>query len=1350
MAGRRSGRRADSRKDAGPALRPSGVVRIGRILEGVAVAVWLFAASPRCMAQAHRIVDEAPGLLETGVPTFMVRDQYSLGLDTPPTDLRLMPDGRLLMLAGRQIAMGDGVRWDVSREAAKDLDLIGTAVGVDSDGSIYIGTQGGFARVVFGDSGEWHGERVATWRPVRRADSIVPRVLVQSGGEWFWHTGSGILVAWKPGQTARIVGRSDTIDSVFVLKGVPYLSDRTNGRLYRLTGDGAMEQVPLGGDVTPSLTVTCAKPFGPDAELVGTYARGLMVFDGRGLRPLARAGLLGGNLRINDVCATNGGFFAAAVEGLGIVFFDRSGRVVEVLDQSADSRLSHVRKLVPTAGGVVWGLLSEGIVRVAFPSRVSNFEPLIGTGISTAHPYRLDGRLWLLIDGHIERGVYDAYGRLTGFKTDSPRGRFAYTLALMGNHLVTGTERGAYELKGGRWILFAPDSVNLRVLTRNPVGGRWLFSAQGEVGWITEGAGGLVAVADHRVPGLDNVYNTAQAPDGTIWMEMGNAKLGQVRILRGSPQVSLYGPSSGLPGGWAQVFVVDGHVRFNVADRIYRFDADRSRFVEDPDFAREHGGFDDIVGRPGIDGLGRLWIAADGAVHILNRTVGGWRDSGERMPAGFLPYFFTFQPDGVVWMHADHRLARYDPRMPAPATVPLRALITSVNLPGSGRTLRLGPSGLPVLDYSDNSLVVRFVAVGSSPAPVGFEVRLAGGDPGWMAEGSSGSAVFNHLKEGAYVLHVRPRAGGIEGVETRLAIVIRPPWYRSVYAYVVYGLLAFGTVAGAAWLASYLARRDKERLGRLVAKRTAELADMNERLAAQVEEVRRLSQAIEQSPVGVLLAASDGVIAYANPCYRAIHGYGSGRPVGEDLRALRWARLPESLRASVEEALSRNESWHGHLAQTLPDGRSLQLRTTISPIQGVDGTRHGLLLLEEDISEWMNDQERRRRLEVQLFQAQKLESLGTLAGGIAHDFNNILTGILGFAELASYAPGTPRELKEALGQIRAGGLRAKDLVSQILTFSRKSFAKLEPVDLGAVVGDALKLVRASTPATVEISSSFSTGLILANATQIHQVVVNLTTNAVHAIGGRHGRIEVSTERVLVDEALAAELHDPPRGNCLRLRVADTGRGMDADTMARIFDPFFTTKQPGEGTGLGLAIVQGIVTSHGGAVAVRSAKGKGTEFDVYFPECQGPGPAVAEIGVAPNGTGQDILVVDDEPSIGTMVAMRLVQINYRPTVFQDPVLALESFGAEAGKYHAMITDLTMAHMNGVELVTAVRRVRPALPVVVMTGYGPESAQARLKSLPLCVVLQKPFSGDDLARVLGRLLADAGSESAARKD
>ena len=347
------------------------------------------------------------------------------------------------------------------------------------------------------------------------------------------------------------------------------------------------------------------------------------------------------------------------------------------------------------------------------------------------------------------------------------------------------------------------------------------------------------------------------------------------------------------------------------------------------------------------------------------------------------------------------------------------------------------------------------------------------------------------------------------------------------------------------------------------------------------------------------------------------------------------------------------------------------------------------LILEEDISEWLADQERRRRLEAQLFQSQKLESVGTLAGGIAHDFNNILTGILGYCELARFNAGKDTELMSQLQEIRTAGLRAKDLVAQILTFSRRGTAELVPLDLAKPIAEALRLIRASTPATIAISSKLESGIVRADSTQIQQVILNLCTNAVHAIGDRPGRLDVSLQRVQVDAQLASEIPDLTAGPSLRLTVADNGRGMTPTTLDRIFDPFFTTKQQGEGTGLGLSIVQGILAGHHGALRVRSSPESGSTFDLFFPLSNENARTSAPASPAPRGQMQEILVVDDESTVAAFVTARLQQLGYRVVTFRDPREALAAYQRDRSRFQAIVTDLTMPHMTGLELIHRTR-------------------------------------------------------------
>ena len=1170
------------------------------------------AATVGAHAQAHRIESAPPELIEAGAPLFEVRNHQTLGLEAPPTDLHVLPDGRLLLVAGSQIAIGDGVRWESFQQASDDPAQPAVTVAVDGDGTIYMGMAGGFGRIAFGADSRWRLRFVAPWTNDDPGRAPILHSAIQVGDDWFWHGDSGPLVAWRPGQSARVLGRADTIEQVFRWRTAFYMSDRTNGRLWRLNPP-AMEPVAFTAEISSRDTLTSAVPFGPDQLLVGTYARGLKLFNGAVTQPFPNTGHLGEGAHINGLCETAGGLYAAAVESYGLVFFDRQGRTVQVLDRSLDHQLNHIRLLCATGGSIV-GLLGDGIVRVEFPSRVSHFEPLAASRLTTAHPYRDHGRLWLMADGNMHRAVYDPQGRLSAFEVDTPPGRFAFGFYSVLELPVVTTDRGAFLRTERGWMPFAPASSNLRILESAPRNGRWLYAAARELGWLWPTPAGI-ELERFEAPNLDSPYNVETDHDGSIWIEQGNARLARVRVTGDRPAVESFGREDGLPEGWVQVFLLDGRVGFNVGGQIMRFEEATRRFAPDEQFARDFPGLTNLSGRPIRDALGRVWITANGSVQVLAGERGHWRNLNEKMPPGFQPYYFTCESNGVVWMHSDRRLARFDPSLPPAPSPPLRALITRVSFSGSGRTELSPGHELPPIKFGDNSFTAHFV-VSNCPfgAPTDFEVRLEGLESQWTSAGGAGSAAFNHLKEGRYVLHVRPRAAGEVGEEAMLALAVLPPWYRASWAYVGYVLGVLGLAVLIARVASYLEHREKLRLERLVEQRTREL------------------------------------------------------------------------NAGIE---------------------------------------------------------RRHRLEAQLQQAQKLESLGTLAGGIAHDFNNLLTGILGHCELAGYSAGDNPDLQADLREIRAAGLRARDLVAQILTFSRQHNVTLGPIDLLAPVTEALKLVRASTPATIEIVTRLTSGTVLADSTQIHQVVVNLCSNAVHAMRGRPGRLEISLDRVELSPSLAAEFPTLPPGPGMCLTVADAGAGMNAETLGRIFDPFFTTKPPGEGTGLGLAIVQGIVHSHHGAVRVRSVPGSGTTFELFFPLTDAATTPPPPADAVPRGHGEEILVVDDDRSVAAFVQQRLTQLGYRPTVFNDPRAALTEVVAKPRRFRALVTDLTMPGLTGEQLIRQCRAAGANLPAVLITGYGTEAVRSSLSSLPRCTMLSKPFDGEDLVRVLNRLLGEAPS-------
>ncbi len=391
--------------------------------------------------------------------------------------------------------------------------------------------------------------------------------------------------------------------------------------------------------------------------------------------------------------------------------------------------------------------------------------------------------------------------------------------------------------------------------------------------------------------------------------------------------------------------------------------------------------------------------------------------------------------------------------------------------------------------------------------------------------------------------------------------------------------------------------------------------------------------------------------------------------------------------------------------------------------------------------------EERERLSSQLAQAQKLEAIGTLAGGIAHDFNNILVGIIGYAELARARLPATHPVGDDLSHVLSAANRARELVRQILTFSRKRAPEKEIIALAPIVRDTLKLLRATLPAAIEIRAELEPGVgsVFADPTQLHQALLNLATNGAHAIGGAPGRLIVSLEEMVATPALLEAHFDLADGRWASLSVSDTGRGMDAETLQHVFEPFFTTKNPGEGTGLGLALVQGIIEAHGGIITVESALGNGSTFRIYLPlvsEPVGPPPREEK---TPLGNGRHVLVVDDEAMVCEVARTFLEELGYQITICQSPERALEEFTDAPAKFVALLTDLNMPHLNGLELIRRIRAHCPdgaLLPCVLFTGYiGSAATEQEAMSLGLREILNKPFTRHSLGIAIHRAISGA---------
>jgi len=399
--------------------------------------------------------------------------------------------------------------------------------------------------------------------------------------------------------------------------------------------------------------------------------------------------------------------------------------------------------------------------------------------------------------------------------------------------------------------------------------------------------------------------------------------------------------------------------------------------------------------------------------------------------------------------------------------------------------------------------------------------------------------------------------------------------------------------------------------------------------------------------------------------------------------------------------------------------------------------------------ERMRAEDERRALEAQLRQSQKMQAIGTLAGGIAHDFNNILSAIMGNTDLLAMELEREHPAAPAIGEIRKASSRAKDLVAQILTFSSQREQPRGVISLRPIADEVVKLLRVALPAQVELARAFQqeAPTVLADPTQMHQLMMNLCTNAWQSLEGAPGRIEIRLESVTLDDAATRTLPGLQPGPHARLVVSDTGEGMDADTMERIFEPFFTTKGVGKGTGLGLAVAHGIVTAHGGAIVVRSAPGAGSTFEAYLPAQTAavvvPVPAEAE---PTRGLGQHIVYVDDEAALVRLTERLLQRGGYRTTGFTDPVLALDAIRAEPEKFDALLTDLNMPGMSGFDLIRQVRLVRPDMPVALTTGFPTDEMQVTADALGCREILIKPARSEDLARLFERLFAAAATDRA----
>ena len=531
---------------------------------------------------------------------------------------------------------------------------------------------------------------------------------------------------------------------------------------------------------------------------------------------------------------------------------------------------------------------------------------------------------------------------------------------------------------------------------------------------------------------------------------------------------------------------------------------------------------------------------------------------------------------------------------------------------------------------------------------------------------------------------------------------------------------------------------------KIVYQRTSELQETNRKLTTEIEERRSIANALQESEEKyrdlvedindvIFSTDQDGIVTYISPAVKSSMGYDPQEITGESFTDyIHEDDLPMVLE-KFAEVLAGNIIPSEYRIRAKTDEfrwihSSSRVVTKDDQITGIRGSF-------TDITE-------KKKLEEQLRQSAKMESIGTLAGGIAHDFNNILGIIVGNTELAMDDVPEWNPARINLEEIHAAALRARDVVRQILAFSRKSPLEMKTVRISPIVKESLKLLRSSIPTTIEIQQDISSKLdtVRADPNQVNQVLINLCTNAAHAMRDNGGVLAVALENVSLTEDTVNDYNELTPRKYVKLTVSDTGKGIDPQVIKRIFEPYFTTQGIGEGSGMGLAVVHGIVKSHGGDILIESEPGKGTTVHVLFPVIERElEPEIATGADVPLGN-EKILFVDDEKAIVDVIQIMLERLGYQVAAKTSSLEALEAFRATPDKYDMVITDFTMPDMTGMELAKNLLELRPDIPIILCTGFSDRINEDKAKSRGIRAFVMKPVVRDEIANII-RMALDA---------
>jgi PAS domain S-box-containing protein len=1316
-----------------------------RIFLGV-VACTLAACCARALA-----LDPALDVNQYAHTAWKIRDGFSKGaIDA----IAQTPDGYLWLGSEFGLLRFDGVR-NVAWQPPEGQSLPGEYVRsllAARDGTLWIGTLGGLASLKQGKLTlypEFAGQYVdalledregTVWvganRPPPRAarlcairDASVRCEWDDGGlGQWvaslhedrkgsLWVMASNGLWRMRPGPPTRYSLPESSFSFQSLVEGDDgTLVILTRGGMWRLV-DGKIEALPLPGARLRAHAVRLLRDRS-GGLWIGTAGRGLLHVRAGRTDIFARADGLSGDFVSRLFEDREGNIWVATTDGLDR--FREFAAATFSVGQGLSS--SNAASVLAARDGSVWLGTPSGLNRLHH-GRPMAARTIFGNGLPRGSASLFQdrrGRIWVGAHGgvgYLENGRFVAIDGIPAGYVDS------ITEDKRGNlwiaHREAGLLRVSAEHKVERiaWTSLGRDDFATRLAADPSAGGLWLGFFLGGVAYFADGrVGSSYTTADGL--GQGRVKDLRVERDGTLWA----ATEGGLSRLK-SGRVATLTSKNGLPCDAVNSTIEDdaGSFWLYTACGIAR------------------------VARSGLDEWAAAADEGTDAQRVIRATVFDSSDGVRSVSivSSYSPHLVK-SADGRVWFATVDGVSVIDPRrLPyneLPPPVHIERIIAD-RKPHDAASAA-GPVRLPPLardlqiDYTATSLV--------APEKMRFRYRLEGHDKDWQDAGNRRQAFYNDLPPGDYRFRVSAsnNSGVWNEAGAALAFSVAPAYYQTAW----FRLLLLAALATAIWaayrwrvrtLTAHLADVQRENRERVRAEgelrqAEAELRSRQEMLDLAQKSARAVAFEWRRAPAA---PGSPWAVTWAVQVSAELEELFGTAPGSFDGSYGSWKRLihPEDWSAVKKAVMLSRQSGELVLEYRVvhPGGALRWVQSKGRVLFDARGEPERAIGFMFDVTEKYRAQEDFSRLERQLRLAQRLEAMGTLAGGIAHDFNNILGAILGYSEMAVRETPKGSRLQRDLESIATAGERGRALVDRILAFSRSGVGERVAVPVEKVVREALDLVSAKLPPHVTLRAKLHAGraAMLGDPTQVHQVLMNLATNAVHAMPSG-GTLLVTLDAMRGEAARALTIGSVAAGEYVVLRVADSGTGIPPEILDRIFDPFFTTKEVGTGTGLGLSLVHGIVAELGGAIDVASTPGAGSTFTVYLPRSGDTlDSSQEEEPELPRGDGQRVLVVDDEEPLVRLATRTLEELGYQPVGFTSSAAALAAFCADPGRFDALIADERMPGLSGTALIREVRGVRRALTLQVARLAREAGADE---------VLKKPVLARELATSLARVL------------